>query len=331
MTMYPNEANQPAMFMYTWPDIRTLYSGVYAKDIYTLNKHHSLSVSTRLGFHNNTIASESGLESLQIFYPDMEDHNNRLLSSITTDYTIKKESYDLSLGLGYGERAPSVSEGYGFYIFNSFDNYDYIGNPQLKKEKAMEVNFTVNFHKEKFHIGLETSYFHLMDYIIGSIDKTLSPMTLGASGVRIYGALPYATIFDVYLNASYKLTHNFSLNGTIGYNYGKGSDQQNLPLIKPVSYMVEVNYFIPGFNAAVQLKGNGNQSHYSSFYGEDKTAAYAILNLNLGNSLVMNKNRLVLKYGIENMLNTHYSTYADWNSIPRQGRNFYVNVSYMFH
>ena len=331
MTMHPNDANHPAMFMYTWPDIRTLYSGMYAKDIYTFNQHHSLSVSTRLGFHKNSVASASGLESLQIFYPDMNDRKNRFLSSITADYKMRKENYDISLGLGYGERAPSVSEGYGFFLFNSFDNYDYIGNPHLKKEKAVEVNFKTNFHKEKFHIGLEASYFHLMDYIIGSIDKSLSPMTIGANGVRIYRALPYATIFDVYLNSSYKLTNNFSLNGTLGYNYGKGSDHQNLPLIKPVSYMAEVNYSRPRFNAAVQLKGNGNQSHYSTFYGEDETEAYAILNLNFGNTFDLNENRLVLKYGIENILDTHYSTYADWSSIPRQGRNFYVNVSYVLH
>lgn len=331
MTMYPNDPNQSAMFMYTWPDVRTMYSGIYAKDALSIDDHQMVSASARFGFHHNRIANESGFESLQIFYPEIEGSNHRLLSSLNLDYQLQKEHFDVSFGIGYGERAPSVSEGYGFFLFNSFDNYDYIGNPELKNEKALEANFKTNFHQGNFQIGLEASYFHLMDYIIGSIDESLSPMTIGANGVRIYGALPHATIFDVYLNSSYKINSHFSLNGTVGYNYGKGSDHQNLPLIKPLSYMAELNYSRSQFNAAIQLKGNGNQSQYSSFYGEDETAAYAILNLNLGNTFDVYANQFVLKYGIENILDTRYSTYADWNNIPRQGRNFYMNLSYIIN
>ena len=36
-----------------------------------------------------------------------------------------------------------------------------------------------------------------------------------------------------------------------------------------------------------------------------------------------------LKAGVENLFDTSYSTYANWNNIPRMGRNFFVNVSYV--
>ncbi len=331
MTMYPNDSNQPAMFMYTWPDIRTFYTGVFAKDDFSLNDNETLSTSIRLGYHNNIIAKDVGLESLQIFYPEIDDTKSRFLTSIASDYTFKKKSYDVSFGLGYGERAPSVSEGYGFFLFNSFDSYDYIGNPTLKNEKAIEVNAKANFHNSKFHIGVEASYFHIMDYIIGDIDASLSPMTIGANGVRVYKALSNASIFDVYLNSSYKFSKSFSVNGTLGYNYGTGSNNENLPLIKPISYLAEFSYSTTTFNSAIQLEGNGNQSNYSSFYGEDETPAYGVLNFNLGNVFYTNTNKWILKYGVENILDANYSTYADWNNIPRQGRNFYMNVSFVIH
>lgn len=329
MTMYPNDPLQPDMFMYTWPDIRTLYSGIYGKDTYQLNAQEKLSAAVRLGFHKNRIAKETGLESLQIFYPEIGSEKNRLLTSLSTDYQFTKEYFNWSLGLGYGERAPSVSEGYGFFLFNSFDNYDYIGNPALANEKALEINAQANFHKGKLHVGLETSFFHIMDYTIGNVDQSLSPMTIGASGVKMYNALSYARIFDVYINTTYKLSSHFSFNGTLGYNYGEGSNKQNLPLIKPFSYLGEINYSASKFNAALQVQGNGNQSHYSSFYGEDETPAFTIVNFNLGNALRIDNNQLVLKYGIENILDKKYSTFADWNNISRQGRNFYLNVSYV--
>ena len=199
----------------------------------------------------------------------------------------------------------------------------------LENEKSIEANIKANYHVNKLHIGIESSYFHIMDYIIGDIDNTISAMTIGANGVRVYNALNYASIFDVYVNASYEFSESFSANGTIGYNYGKGQNNKNLPLIKPFSYLTEVSYSTKKFNAALQLEGNGNQSKYSSFYGEDETPAYAVMNLNLGNVFYIKQNKLVLKYGIENILDANYSTYADWNNIPRQGRNFYINTSYV--
>ena len=327
MTMYPNDSSQPAMFMYTWPDIRTFYTGIFAKDIFVLNEKEQLSGSLRLGYQNNRIAEDVGLESLQIFYPDIEDSKSRFLTSISSNYNYKTTNYDVSFGLGYGERAPSVSEGYGFFLFNSFDNYDYIGNPTLDNEKAIEVNTRANYHKNKFHIGLEASYFYIMDYVIGEIDESLSSMTIGANGVRIYEALSNASIFDIYLNSSYELSNSFSVNGTIGYNYGRGSNDENLPLIRPFTYLAEVNYKAKQFNAALQLEGNGNQSDYSGNYGEDETPAYGVVNLNFGNVFYSKDTKFVLKYGIENLLDTNYSTFADWNNIPRQGRNFYMNMS----
>lgn len=329
MTMYPNDPNENVMFMYTWPDIRTLYTSVYAKDEFYISSNERLNLTARIGYQNNTIKKEIGLESLQIFYPDIRANKNRFLSSFSTNYHLKHKKYDFSFGLGYGERAPSVSEGYGFFLFNSFDNYDYIGNPTLKNEKSAEINFETHYTHTRFKIGIEASYFHIYDYILGTTDASLSPMTIGANGVRIYNALQYASIFNTFLNTSFTITDALSLNASIGYHYGKGSDKNNLPLISPISYLAEINYSLKNFNAALQLNGNANQDNHSMFYGEDKTSAFAILNLNLGNTFFIKDNKLILKYGIENLLDTHYSTYADWNNIPRQGRNFYINTSYI--
>lgn len=130
---------------------------------------------------------------------------------MSSNYRIKEQRFDVIFGIGYGERAPTVSEGYGFFLFNSFDNYDYAGNNTLNNEKAIEANFKTNYHFNNFHVGIESSYFHIMDYIVGEIDASLSPMTIGANGVRIYTQLNSASIFDVYLNSSYQLSKQFRL------------------------------------------------------------------------------------------------------------------------
>ncbi|MEC3905886.1 TonB-dependent receptor [Tamlana sp. 2201CG12-4] len=327
MTMFSNDPDQPDMFMYTWPDVRTLYSGLFVKDHISLNENENISGGIRLGYHKNKIANEIGLNSLKIFYPDISDTQNRFLLSLSGDYTYKRDYFKATFGLGYGERAPTVSEGYGFFLFNSFDRYDYIGNPTLKNEKAIEINTKTSYTFKSVKLGLESAFFYISDYIIGEIDDSINPMTIGANGVRVYNALSHASIFNIYLNSSFEFSEKFSFNSSVGYNYGKGSNNENLPLIKPFSYLAEVNYNTLKFNAALQLEGNGNQSKYSLFYGENKTPAYAILNLNLGNLVYLNSNKLVFKYGVENILDTNYSTFSDWNNIPRQGRNFYINLS----
>jgi iron complex outermembrane recepter protein len=140
MTMYPENQDEPTMFMYTWPDIRTFYNGIFIEDNYTLNCHSGLRTSVSIGLHSNKIANQVGLESLQIFYPAIDSQKNRILKSISANYHYGKGLFNYGFGIGYGERAPSVSEGYGFYLYNSFDNYDQIGNPNLKNEKSLEGN-----------------------------------------------------------------------------------------------------------------------------------------------------------------------------------------------
>ena len=67
MTMYPNNPGENLMFMYTWPDVRTLYSGLYLADAYQINENDQLKVSVNIGFHSNEIADAFGVASLRIF------------------------------------------------------------------------------------------------------------------------------------------------------------------------------------------------------------------------------------------------------------------------
>ncbi len=329
MTMYPNDPLENSMFMYTWPDVKTMNTGLFLKDEIEVIKDGFFKFSTRVSYHKNRLDNEVGLASLRIFYPKMESSQSRILPSLSANYLQKKENYNISFGLGYGERAPSISEAYGFYLFNSFDGFDYVGNPMLKNEKSLEINLNTNYKLKGVSIGLEGSYFYIKDYIIGKTNTSLTEMTIGANGVRIYTALNYATIFNTSVNFKYNIANNFSLNSSLGYSLGKSDDKKNLPLISPFSYFTEIVYSKNKFNASIQLKGNGNQTNYSVMFGEDETPAYTIINLNLGNKFFIKDNTVLLKYGVENVLDSYYSTYADWNNFPRQGRNVFLNISYL--
>ena len=328
MTMYPADPNENSMFMYTWPDVRTFYSGLFAEDNWVFNCHSGLKLSVSAGSHTNNVASEFGLQSLQIFYPEMKAQKTRFLKSIAANYNYNKNNWEYGFGAGYGERAPSVSEGYGFYLFNSSDRFDYVGNPNLKNEKSLESNLFIGYKKEKISTKITASYFHITNYIIGTPDETLVPMTIGANGVKLYTALDYATIFNVDFNSEWIFSKQWKWNVNLLYSLGKDSNQDNLPLINPFSYRTTLSFTQTRFNASLECIGNATQTQFSAIYGETKTPDFALLNANFGYKFSFAGSKLYTKIGAENILDNYYTTYSDWNKIPRMGRNIFVNLTF---
>ena len=330
MTMYPNNSNEALMFMYTWPDVLTRYAGIYLEDNVALNCHSNIKLTASIGNHHNKVDSKMGLESLQIFYPDMSATKDRILSGISATYFNNHDGFEYSFGLAFGQRAPSVSEGYGFYLFNSFDLYDYIGNPEMANENALEASGSIGYGTGKFKTKLSASYFHISNYIVGIPDANFLAMTIGASGVKVYNSLDYATIFNTDLNVEYKIASNLFSQANLTYSYGQDYLNQNLPFISPLSYKVALNYRKSKFSTNVELQGNATQTNFAPFFGEDKTPSYAILNWSGNYNFNIQNTKLNLGVGLENLLNTYYSTYASWNNIPSKGRNFFVNMTFKY-
>ncbi|MFD2518294.1 TonB-dependent receptor plug domain-containing protein [Salinimicrobium flavum] len=327
MTMYPRNSDEPPMFMYTWPDVHTLNVGFYAEDRLTIKKDW-LQLSSRLSYHFNTVADDFGLKSLKIFYPEMERENTRFLKSFSARYHKNLDDISITGLLSYGERAPSVSEGYGFYLFNSFDNHDYIGNPHLDTESSVESSLSFSYRKPAYEITAAATYFHVSDYIIGKLDPSLETMTIGADGVKMYTNLEYARLFNTSVSGRYVVTRDLSLTGRLSFHRGVDNEGDDLPLISPISYQTALEFHKNQYSAFLSVEGAGEQTNYNPAYGETKTASYAIISAGLGKDFFVNTNELLIKAGVENIFDSYYSSYTDWNNIPRMGRNIYLTISY---
>ena len=327
MTMHPNDPNEQEMFMLTWPDVHTLNYGFYLEDNVNL-KEGALKVSTRFALQSFNVTDDFGLNSLKIFYPYLERRQTRTLKSVSVHYQKNFKKLQLNLGIAYGDRAPSVSEGFGFYLFNSFDNHDYIGDPEMKNVKVLEGNFKIGYALKGFTIGFEGNYFHTRDYIIGEIDSNLSVMTIGADGVKVYTNLSYANLYNLSVDMDYKITTELDWSGLVTYHRGTDHNGRNLPFISPFTYRTQLTYDDEHFSGTLSLTGALDQTKFNPGFGEDRTQAYAILSLSLGKTFSLGKNDLYAKVGLENLFDTYYSTYSDWNNIPRMGRNFFMTLSY---
>jgi iron complex outermembrane receptor protein len=327
MTMYPNNPNELPMFMLTWPDVRTANGGVYAEDKLDLNGSF-LKLATRMTVQNQNVADEFGLNSLKIFYPEMEQSKTRFLKSVSGQWHKMWMPWHVNAGLSYGDRAPSVTEGFGFYLFNSFDNHDYIGDPGLANEKSMEANTKISWEKSKIKVSAEANFFHIADYIIGEIDPSLSVMTIGAEGVKIYKNLEYANLFNTSLDLEYAILPELKWSGLISYHRGTDNDGRNIPFIGPFSYRSGLQFDNRSFSAALRISGAAKQVNYNPDFGEDQTPPYTVCSLTFGKTFKFNNDSMYAKFGVENIFDENYSTYTDWKNIPRMGRNFFLTLSY---
>lgn len=259
----------------------------------------------------------------------MLDHYHQLTGRVAAGYHLSfSGQLNLSAGIGWGSRAPTVTEAYGYYLNNTYDKYDYIGNPHLKNESAVELNAAVEWHPfSGATIGVDGNLFLFSNYIIGQFETRLSPMTVGAEGVKVYGNLSHARVANVTLNAGYRLAHA-DCKLTLSYALGWDADGDPLPFIAPFSYTARLGYDWRRLRVEAELKGSVRQTDYAPKYGESLTPAYAIVGLSANYRLPLGSRLLTLKMGVENLLDKTYSTYADWNKIPQKGRNIYANITF---
>ncbi|KOS07581.1 TonB-dependent receptor [Flavobacterium akiainvivens] len=325
MRMYPQDRSQRTMFAYSWPWVTTRFAGLSMNNSYDVSEKSRVNFGGSLSLNYNY---SKYAEFNWIFHPGAPQEKTRVLPGLHGSYVLTVDKFNFSAGAGYGHRAPSVSEGYGYYIYNSFDRYDYIGNPNLKNEISHELNASAGFANDKFSLQAKANYFYIKNYIIGRILSMGSPMNYQSVGVKGYTSLDYATLFNFSLNASYSILHDLHINGVLTYARGQDNKGGNLPFIRPLSYQASLHYMLKKFSVQASINGDLSQINYSPQYGEDHTPAFTIVNVSADYTFSISNATATIQAGAENLFNQYYSTYADWGNIPRMGSNIFTSLKF---
>ena len=326
MTMYPGGA--APMYMVTWPDVGTLNTGAALSDDIRLGNVSLLHLSGKLSWQHQRLNNDEGYKALGVFFPGMKREFHQTTGRIAANYQLSISNSQFSIGAGWGSRAPTVTEAYGYYLNNTFDQYDYIGNPRLKNESAVELNANYQLSISNFQFSIDGNAFFFSNYIIGQFEPRLSVMTVGAEGVKVYGNISHARIINTSLTSKWDVLPWLTWNTRLGYSTGTDDEDDTLPLISPFSYTTSLNLHHGRFQGKAELRGNARQTDYGKKYGETQTPAWAIFNLSANYQLSVSGHQLALRAGIENLFDRRYTTYADWCDIPQKGRNIYINLSF---
>ena len=327
MRMYPQDRSNKTMFAYSWPWVTTRFVSVAMNNSLDISEKSRVNFGGSLGWNYNY---SKYAEFNWIFHPGTPQEKNRILPSLHASYELNINQFDFSVGTGYGHRAPSVSEGYGYYIYNSYDRYDYIGNPDLKNEVSYEFNASGNYKNEKMGVHAKVNYFHIENYIIGKILSLGSPMNYQSVGVKGYTSLSHAKLFNLSVNANYNILQHLHWKGGLTYATATDDKNKNLPFIRPLSYQTSLHSMYHKMSVQASVNGDFTQQNYSPEYGEDQTPAFTVFNFSADYTFNLKNYKSILQIGAENLTNVQYSTYADWGNIPRMGRNIFMSLKVNF-
>ncbi|GAB4230141.1 MAG: TonB-dependent receptor [Ekhidna sp.] len=326
MTMYPNETGQLPMFMLTWPDVKRAVAGLEMQHGYKFKKDLQLTTSLRVENASTFVSNDFGERQLTVF--DKTGNVRReLLNNLSFVLSHEKDSRVSSLTLAYGERLPSISEQFGFYLFNRQDGFDYLGDPDIAKEKNLQVEASQSWSSSLMNVKATAFTYLFSDYIIGVYDPSLSAMTIGARGVKWYQNISSARMHGGELTYQVNFADTWSLFGDAKYVFGADHEGNPLPQQPPLKTSWSLIKNLKGWILQPELEYAARQHRISEVFFEQQTDAFMLLNFRWSKEFSSGGVTYKLGGGLENITNVAYREHFDIASILRPGRNLYLQFT----
>ncbi len=324
MTMYEN--GQPPMYMLTWPENRKWQTGIGIAWISKPDSITQLQVNLRADHIRHLLTSTEGKAAWSVFNQTASSMSRLLGSGGIQLNRLLAPAWLLSSSISVTQRIPTAGEFFGIYLFNANDGFDYMGNPQLKSETALQEELTLQYARRKNRIRVTLSHAAIGHYITGRVQPGLSTMTIGATGVKQWENNGRANIWNLEGSSNWIIGGILNWVNTIRFSYGKLQDGNPVPQLAPFKYIGAVRIPLGAFSAGMETECAAAQKRFNRASGEDATGAYAILHIRMAYRFTVGKLINEFQLGCENLLDAQYHEHLDWGNLPRQGRNIYCTL-----
>ncbi len=276
---------------------------------------------------------------------------------------------DVEFGYAQKTRSPNLYERYSWsqnsmaLIMNNFvgDGNGYLGNLDLKPEKAHTLSATFDWHAADRSWGFKATpyYTRVTDYIdaircLGS-GAGMNSLCSGAANnaatgqfVQLQYANQSARLYGLDLSGHMPLAKigmgELGLKGLLNYTNGKNLDTNNdLYNIMPLNAKLTLTQKFGAWNNGVELVMVKNKSNVSDVRNEIKTPGYGLANLRAS----YNWKQARLDFGVENLFDKFYylptggaytgqgatmsTNGIPWGiAVPGMGRSIYSGLTVKF-
>ncbi len=335
-----------------WKEAKTQNIGLFA-EYKTLFSSWELDAALRLDY--NTANSEDTLKLIKNeveYFNDLPSNYLNFSFSLGITKEIASGLY-VSLALGRGTCSPNMLERFIKLMSVGYDNFDYLGNPQLKPEKNNEADLTLKYVNDKIgSFYLNGFYSYVQDYI-GAVmlpSSVIMPQTAGVLGVKQF--INVKSVGFTGVEFGYTTAEKYKWGGSIvaAYTYGYiptvtkyivtgGSvtgdtvlKNDALSEIPPLETTVSFFYkFLKGkLVPKISARIVADQRHVSEASYEPYTPGFALLNFSVKYNIVK---YVSVAAGVNNMFDRAYYEHLNRKIIGttgklyEPGRVFYINVN----
>ncbi len=329
MTMYPE--GQSSMYMQTWPGIRQYGFSVGVDGKAALSSKTRVSAGLRLEVAKMYMEEDFGISQFDVFGKENTEEEFTPLPTVFLGLDRKLGSKsNLGIRGSYGVRMPNNSEKFGFYIFNSTDRFDYVGDPEIQPENSFKLDLEYTYQSSRFTFKVTQFNYYFTNYILGVSDTILQAMTPGAQGVKTYSNTSNASLNGIELFSQFELSPKTGLIATINYSHGNDYEGEPLPFIPPFKMMASTYSRLKLFTIQPEVVYAAAQNRVSEKNIESSTPSFWLFNFKISKDYQFNNKRLRGVVGIENIFDNLYREHIDWGGIPRPGRNIFVDLSFSF-
>jgi len=335
-----------------WKDARIQNIGLFA-EYKTLFSSFEFDAALRLDYNN--AHSEDTLKLVKNDVEYFNDVSTQFLNfSISLGVTKQiTEGFYISLALGRATRSPNMLERFIKLMPVGYDNFDYLGDPQLKPEKNNEVDLTFKYSHEKIgNFYLNGFYSYVQDYISGVMlpASVVMPQTAGSLGVKQF--VNVKSVGFAGMEFGYTSPEQYKLGGSVvaAYTYGYtptvtkyiigGSGvagdtvlkNDALSEIPPFETTVSIFYkFFKGkLVPKISTRIVADQRHTSEAFYEPYTPGFALLNFSVKYNIIK---YVSVSGGINNIFDRSYYEHLNRKIIGttgklyEPGRVFYVTLN----
>ena len=212
----------PEFIFDIWSNAEILNTGLSAEYSLTIEKY-DLFASARID--RNSASSDPLNNKMKNYLNDDVDSDflNISFSLGLTRHFGKNLSAGISLGRGV--RSPDMIERFIVLLPVGYDNYDYLGNPQLEPEINNEVDIVFSYHNDDLgSFKLSGFYSYVQDLITGrqlGPSSGITPLTQGVLGVKQFYNADKAMFRG--FEFVYHLPEKFRLKVQVNASYVKGT------------------------------------------------------------------------------------------------------------
>ena len=267
---------------------------------------------------------EMGKQELQIFYEldDLKRIDHLLSGNARLSYAISSQ-LETALSLARGSRLASVSEAYGYYLYNPEDGYLHLGNPNLPNETSIQLEWQNSWMRRGSRVDVNLYVYELSHYIFSDI---IPGESLGyAFGWKQYVDAGNASIQGLEVSSIHEVNSRLRVQGGLSYEEARLTDRKdNLPQIPPLTGHGSLTFQARSFWLQGEVKGSAGQYRVSEAAGENPTPAFWVMNLKGEIDLWAG---MGLNLGVRNLTNQLYYEHLDWGDIYRPGRSYYIAIA----